>query len=112
MKWLRRILITLLVLAMLGVAGWFSMPYWLPLVAKRLEPYIRSELTGIIGEYLKPEVTIESINYQWPLTVVAGGVRMTAKVPGTDRTVDIVSVDKMKIVLQNQGGKPKKGGCC
>ena len=108
MKWLRRILITLLVLAMLGVAGWFTMPYWLPLVAKRLEPYIRSELTGIIGEYLKPEVTIESINYQWPLTVVAGGVRMTAKVPGTDRTVDIVSVDKMKIVLDRipKAGEP------
>ena len=99
MRWFRRIGITLLSLAVIGVVGWLTMPYWVPIVAKRLEPFIRAELTAILGEYLEPTVTIERIEYQWPLKVVARGVQMTATDPSTGKPLEILGVDRMLIEL-------------
>ena len=99
MRWLRRIGITLLSLAAIGVVGWLTMPYWVPIVAKRLEPFIRAELTAILGEYLEPTVTIEGIEYQWPLKVVASGVKMTATDPTNGKPMQILGVDRMVIEL-------------
>lgn len=100
MRWLRRLGITVLVLVVLGIVARFTMPYWVPYLAQYFEPWIRKELMAVIGDYLVPTVTIEKIDYQWPLTVSASGVTMTAENPTTGKPVKIFSVDKMQIELK------------
>ncbi|MCH2162293.1 MAG: hypothetical protein MK085_10525 [Phycisphaerales bacterium] len=108
MRWLRRLGITILVLAILALTGWLTMPYWVPILAKRFEPYIRSELTAILDEYLVPTVTIEHIEYEWPLKVVATGVKLTATPPSKGPPMEILDLDRLVIELDRipRSGEP------
>ena len=99
MRWLRRLGITVSVLVILGIVARFTMPYWVPYLAQYFEPWIRKQLMAVIGDYLVPTVTIDKIDYQWPLTVSAYGVTMTAENPTTGEPIKIFSVNKMQIEL-------------
>ena len=99
MRWLKWLGISVLILVVLAVTLRVTMPLWIPHLAKRFEPWIRSEIMNVISIYIKPKVTIEKIEYSWPLNVAVSGVSMTAINPTTNLPVTILSVDRAQITL-------------
>jgi hypothetical protein len=108
MKWLRRIIATIIVLLVAALLLRLTMPYWLPYLAKRLEPWIKTQLETVAAAYVHPTLSIESIEYEWPLTIRVNNAKMASINPASGEMVDLVSVGSATIVLREipSAGKP------
>ena len=90
-KFLVRVLIVIAILAV-------TSPIWISLVARLAEPTIRAQLLGLAAEYVKPTLSIEKLEYSFPLHVKMINPRLTST--GSDgKPVDILTADEVGITL-------------
>lgn len=99
MKWFRRVIEAIIILLVVALIAWLTMPYWLPYLAKRLEPWIKTQLEAVAAAHIHPTLTIESIDYEWPLTIHVTNAKMASLNPASGIMVDLVSVGSATIVL-------------
>ena len=92
---LRKFLIRfLIVIAILAVTS----PAWISLVARLAEPTIRAQLLALAAEYVKPTLTIEKLEYSFPLHVKMVNPKLTST--GADgKPVDILTAEEVGITL-------------
>lgn len=108
MRWFKRALLAVIIILVIALIGRLTMPYWLPYLAKRLEPWIKTQLETVASAYIHPELSIESIDYEWPLTVIVNNAKMTSINPASGKSVTLVAVGRATIVLDEipSMGKP------
>ncbi len=88
---------------------WWSLTNLVQAGDKGVDLWIASLIRDIADTHLKPSFTFESLEYDYPRTVILSDCRLTAEDPGADGApVDVFAVDRLELELVEipETGKP------